>query len=193
MSGAYVWPSGFGNQFTRIHQVIRIDRALDRAHHVERGAVLGLEILQLAEANAMLAAAGAAELQGAVDEPLAEPRDLRQLLLIVGIEHDDQMEVAVAGVADERRFNAGLLEIFLRLENAFGEVRDRHANVGRPRAGARPRCDGGVVGVMSRLPERIAILERGRPLEFLRAVLARDFFDGADLIFNRDVADAVEL
>jgi hypothetical protein len=44
---AYAWPSGFGDQFTRIHQVIRIDRLLDRSHHVERLAVFGRRYFSL--------------------------------------------------------------------------------------------------------------------------------------------------
>src|SRR5687768_15979113 len=66
---------GFGNQFTRIHEVLWIDRLLDRAHHVERRAVLGFQILQLADADAVLAAACAAKSQRAFDETFAQPRN----------------------------------------------------------------------------------------------------------------------
>ena len=46
---------------------------------------------------------------------------------------------------------------------------------------------------MPRLPQRVAILERRRPLEALGAVFARNLLDGADLIFDGDLAGAVEL
>ena len=84
--------------------------------------MLGLEVFQLAEADAVLAAAGAVEFQRALDETLADARHGGELLLIIWIQHDDQVKIAVAGVTDERRDDVCLLQILLRLEDALGEV-----------------------------------------------------------------------
>src|SRR5258708_6498913 len=49
----------------RIHLVVGIERALDRAHDLERGTVLLLQKLHLPDPDAVLAAAGAAHREGA--------------------------------------------------------------------------------------------------------------------------------
>src|SRR5579862_2838744 len=70
-------PTGFGRRarpsqgedLARIEDVERIERRLDRAHRVERRlAVLGLQIFHLALTDTMLAGAGAAHRQCAVDQ-----------------------------------------------------------------------------------------------------------------------------
>src|SRR6478735_11422785 len=49
------------NELPGVHAVVRIERALDGAHQFEGRAVLGLHVLQLADADPVLARAGAAE------------------------------------------------------------------------------------------------------------------------------------
>ena len=57
----------------RIEQVLRVQRRLHRAHHVERvGPVLGFEIGYFLLPDAMLAGAGAAHADGPQRQPLAE-------------------------------------------------------------------------------------------------------------------------
>src|SRR6188472_4511380 len=100
--------------------------------------MLRVEVFQLAEAHAMFAAAGAAEFQRPLDQTLTQSRHRGEFLCIAWIEHDDQVEVAVAGVTDQWSVDVRGLEIPLRLQDAFGKVRDRDANVCSP--GARPRA-----------------------------------------------------
>src|SRR6185295_18957673 len=49
------------DKLSRIHPVVGVQRALEGAHDLERGSVLGLEILHLADADAVLARTRAAE------------------------------------------------------------------------------------------------------------------------------------
>ena len=76
-----------------------------------------------------------------------------------------EMEVAVADMADDRRHQAALGDVALGLGDAFGQPRDRHADVGRHRLRAGPQRRARPVGVVARLPEPGAVLGLGRPLE----------------------------
>ena len=108
-------------------------------HHVDRLAVLGFERRDLAVADAVLAGAGAAHRQRARDHPLVVVVDLRQLGLAGRIDQVDDVEVAVAGMADQadRERRAGV--ILLGLDDAVGQAGDRHAHVGRPGRASRGR------------------------------------------------------
>ncbi len=111
-----------GNQFSGIHQVQRIERSFDRAHDVERRAVLLGQVFQLADADAVLAAAGAAEPQRPPDQPFVQRADGRELSRVVRVEHENQMEVAVAGVTDQRGHDPGVTQVGLGFEDALGKV-----------------------------------------------------------------------
>ena len=50
------------------------------------------------------------------------------------------MEIAVADMADDRRDEPGSRDVALGLVDAFGEPRDRHADVGRERLRAGPQA-----------------------------------------------------
>ena len=95
---------------------------LMRAHRPHRnGAVLGLEIADLAVADAVLAGAGAAERERLVDHAPVHRLGARHLGRVVEIDQEDQVEVAVADVADQRREQAGLGDVPLDRGDAFGE------------------------------------------------------------------------
>ena len=81
------------------------------------------------------------------------------------------MEVAVADVADQADRERRALVVLLGLHHAFGQARDRDADVGRPRGRAGAQRDRGVHRVMARLPQLRAILEVGRELKAAAAVL----------------------
>src|SRR4051794_8182033 len=57
------------NQFARIHTIVGIEGALDGAHQLERATVLGVHVFELADADAMLAGAGAAQAQRPRHQP----------------------------------------------------------------------------------------------------------------------------
>ena len=61
----------------------------------------------------------------------------RALVRVAGIEQHDQVEIAVAHVADDRCDETARLDVRLGLENAVGEARDRHARIGRESLRAR--------------------------------------------------------
>src|SRR5262245_51475673 len=82
----------------RIHPVLWVQRLLDEAHQADRLAVLALEEGDLAEADAVLAGAGAAHRKRAVDQPVVECLGPLQLLRIIGIDDDGGVEIAIAHV-----------------------------------------------------------------------------------------------
>ena len=50
---------------------------------------------------------------------------------VVHVDQQRQVEIAVADMADDRRDQLALGDVALGLGDAFGEPRDRHADVGR--------------------------------------------------------------
>src|SRR3546814_1125584 len=62
-------------------------------------------------------------------------------LVVAGrIDDVDQVEVSIADMTDQRRVQAGRLQVLLGLDDALGQPRDRHADVGRPALAAGPLC-----------------------------------------------------
>ena len=74
-----------------------------------------------------------------------------------------EMEVAVADMADDRRDQSARGDVALGFGDAFGEPRDRHADVGRERLRAGPQRACGPIGVVARLPEPGAVLRLASP------------------------------
>src|SRR5450631_4643484 len=83
----------------RIHDVVRVERLLDGAHQRHRLAVLLVQELDLAHADAVLAGAGAAHRQRPRHHAIVQRLGARQVGRIVGIDHHGEMEVAVADMA----------------------------------------------------------------------------------------------
>src|SRR3546814_3173459 len=81
------------------------------------------------------------------------------------------MEIAVADMADERYREGRVARVGLGFQDALGQAGNGHAHVRRPALRARPQGDGGVEGVVPRLPEAVALLRRGGPAEVRRAVV----------------------
>src|SRR5262249_26733487 len=102
---------------------------LESAHHAHRLAVLGDQGIDLAAADAVLAGAGAVEGQRPMDQSLVQSLHLRSLLRVVWIEHDDEVEIAVTDVPEDWRYQEGSGDILLRLGDAFGQPRNRHADI----------------------------------------------------------------
>src|SRR5208282_5094779 len=120
------------DDLVRVHDVQRIERPLDRAHGRKRRlAVLGRHILHLALADAMLAGAGAVHRQGAFDQPFEEAVNARDFVGIIEVDSQRDVEIAVADMADDRGGELAFGNVALRRRHAFGEPRDRHADVGR--------------------------------------------------------------
>ena len=118
--------------FARVHDVVGVDRLLDCAHHAHRLAVLGDQEVDFAAADAVLAGARAVKRQRAMYQPFVESFGLRHLLRIVWIEHKADVKIAVSGMPDYRRRQKGSGDVLLRLGDAFGQPRNRHADIGRP-------------------------------------------------------------
>src|SRR3546814_19041187 len=75
-------------------------------------------------------------------------------LVVAGrIDDVDQVEVSIADMTDQRRVQAGRLQVLLGLDDALGQPRDRHADVGRPALAAGPLCQRRIECVVPRLPQ----------------------------------------
>src|SRR5450755_3709216 len=79
----------------RIHDVARVERALDHPHQIDRLAVLLREDIELVPADAVLAGARAAHRDRAHAHVFRQRLGLCALRGIGGVEQDDEMEVAI--------------------------------------------------------------------------------------------------
>ena len=140
------------------------------------------EILHLALSDAMLAGAGSVHGQRALHQAFQKIVHACNLGRIVEVDQHADMEIAVADMADDRAEQIALGDVALRFSHAFGEPRDRNADVARQRARAGAQGALRPIGVVPRLPQPGAVLGAGRPVERAAAeFLAR---------FRRTVATA---
>ena len=79
----------------------------------------------------MFAGAGSLHRQSPVDEPLHKSFGGSNLPGIGHVDHRLAMKFAVPDMADDRADKATCCDIVLRLDDAFGQPRDRDAHVGR--------------------------------------------------------------
>ena len=75
------------------------------------------------------------------------------------------MEVAVADVAEERRGKVEVSQRGSRLVDAAGEGCDRHADIGYIAHGAGAKRARGVIGIVARLPQAVALAFGRGPAE----------------------------
>ena len=126
-----------------VHDVERIERVFDRAHAVERRlAALGFQVFHLALADAVLAGAGAVHRQRPLHQAFEEQLHARDFRLVVEIDQNADVEIAVADVTDDGADQLARGNVALGFGDAFGKPRDRHANVARQRlrAGTQRDC-----------------------------------------------------
>ena len=122
------------NDFPRIHDVVGIEGAFQAAHDVEGVAVLGFQVLNFAEANAMLAGAGAAHGLRARDQAAVKfVGDFQIAVAVIGTDEKSDVEIAVSDMADDGRNDSGVIDIFLGFKDTVGKPRDRHAYIGGER------------------------------------------------------------
>ena len=125
--------------FPGLKYPLRVERRLDGAHHARAAPCSATRYVALPCAHAMLAGAGALHADRALGQALEESLDRLPSPGIGKIDHGLSVEVAVAGMADDRRDQAQRLDVGLRLQEALGQARDRNADVGGegPRGPAR--------------------------------------------------------
>src|SRR5271165_504426 len=117
-------------------------------------------------------------------QPLVEALRFRHLPGVVRIEHDYQVEVAVADMADNRRWQEGGCDVFLRRDNAFGQPRNRYTDIGREDLPARAQRSVGVNDVMPCPPQFLAVLRPGCPGEICTTMTGGDFLDHLRLLHH---------
>src|SRR5207253_1296256 len=109
------------------------------------------------------------------------------------IDDEDQVEIAVAGVAHERGQQRRRAQIRSRLEDALGETGDRYTDVCRPSLAARTHGERGVERVVPRVPQLRARLGCRRPAAIGPAVPGRELLHERGVFGDARVARAVEL
>ncbi len=122
----------------------------------------------------MLAGAGAVHRNGAGDHAGLERLGAVDLLRFGGIDQDQHVEIAVADMADDRSGEAVLVGIAAGVGQAFGEPRDRHADIGDHGARAGPQTKTGIERVVAGMPEPAAVFRRLGPFEAAAAMLCGD-------------------
>ena len=123
-----------------IHDPERVEDTLDLPHQRHQVAVLELERRDLALADAVLAGARAAARERVDDQPLDELVGDRQLGRIVGVELEADVEVAVAGMAEDRRLEAEALHLGAGERDRAGQLGDGDAGVGGALVPSRRGC-----------------------------------------------------
>ena len=141
-----------------------------------------MQIFHLALADAVLAGAGAVHGDGAFGQAFEKILGALDLVGVVEIDQQQHMEIAVADMADHRREKPLSAASRWVSRDAFGEPRDRHADVGRQRLRARPQTARRPIGVVPRLPQPGAVLGARRPIERPAAELLGDLAEALRLL-----------
>lgn len=138
----------------------------------------------------MLAGAGSAHGQGALDEAVGEGLGGGELL-IVGEAED--VEVSVADMADDNGGVGLAVQLGTGLDDALGEAGDGDADVRDGDAGAGAEGAGGEVGVVAGVPEALALGRTGLGFKAEAAVGEAEFLGHGGGFSDLADADAMEL
>src|SRR5580693_2001257 len=126
-----------------------------------------------------------------MNETLVEPFSLRHFFRIVRIEHESDVKITVSGMANDWCGQKGAGKVLLRFGDAFGQSRNRDADIGRPELCALAQRLISVDDIMARPPKLPAILRLGSPGKIGAAMLGGDHLDHPRLFRHADLA-AVE-
>src|SRR6478735_2950202 len=141
-----------------IHDVLRIDRPLDRGHDGQRrGTVLGHQIFHLPLPHSMLAGAGSIHCKRALHQPFGQRLRPLHFVRVVHVDQQRKMKITVADMAYDRCQNAAYFDIALRLRHAFGQPRDGNTNVGGNHRRARAEGEIRHRRMVARLPQPRAL------------------------------------
>ena len=160
----------------RIHDVVRIERPLDRAHGAERRR----RRARPRDISSCPAPPRARRCRCRPSRARARPAartDSLAALDLVGIVHVDQqgqMKIAVADVAEDRRDQpARAMSRWVAVTHSASREIGTQTSVANA-CGARPQRPARPIGVVARLPQPRAVLRLGRPLERAAAELGGD-------------------
>ena len=159
------WSRSQGDDLARIHDVLGSIARFKRPHQSSASdPMLGLEILHLLLTNAVLARAGALHGERPLHQPLEESLDLATspASSMSTIGWTWKLPSPTWPTMGAIRPIASMS--LLRLGDALGEPRDRHAHVGGDGLGSRPQEAGSPIGVMARLPQAGAVLRSWSPI-----------------------------
>src|SRR6478752_1841040 len=159
-----------------IHDVLRIDRPLDRGHNRQRrGTMLGHQIFHLPLPHPMLAGAGSIHCKRPLHQPFGQRLRPLHFVRIVHVDQQRKMKITVADMAYDRCQNAAYFDIALRFSHAFGQPRDGNANVGGDHCRARAEGEVRQRRMVARLPQPRALFRPRRPLKGAAAEVGGDF------------------
>ena len=127
--------------------------------------MLSNQEVHLAAADTMLPGAGAAERDCPMDKPIVQFVRPVHFIFIVRVDKNDEMEIAVTDVPDDRCEKAALVDVASGFQQTFRQFRDRNAGVGRDALLAGRKGQRRIVGVVPGLPEFISFFFGRRPGE----------------------------
>jgi len=110
------------------------------------------------------------------------PFGLRDLLWVVRVEHNNHVEVTVAGMADDRCGQKRSCHILLRLDDAFSKPRNWHTDIRRPELSFLPQGPICIGDVMTGAPKLGTILRLGYPGKIATAMLGGDHLNQLRLL-----------
>ena len=170
--------------FSGVHDVVRIERLLDRTHNAYCLAMLSNQEIELAVTDAMLSSTGAAHGKGAHHHPFMQLLCPFIFFRVIFIDQQYQMEIPISDMSDNRGDKIGLLDIPLRLADTFSELGDGHTHIGCPDFPVGTQRLAGICCVMTRLPETVALLGIGGPLEIAPPCIGCQLLNHLSLFFN---------
>ena len=103
---------------------------LELPHQGMAFAMFLFQIVNLAHADTVLAGAGALHRQRPIHQTLIEGLGFFGLGPVVGANRDHQMKIAIADMPEHRDRHRGARDVLGGLQHAFGQARDRHADIG---------------------------------------------------------------
>jgi hypothetical protein len=122
-----------------------------------------------------------------MNEPLVESFSLRHFFRIARIEHEADVKITVSGMANDRCRQKGAGKVFLRFGDAFGQSRNRDADIIRPELCALAQGLISVGDIMARPPKLPTILRVGSPGKIGAAMLGDDHLDRPRLFRHADL------
>src|SRR5687768_17199397 len=107
------------HELSRVHDVGRIERLLNRPHHIESRSVLGFQKFHLTASNAVFSGRRAVHRQGAAHQPVIKGLALKNLFFITHVAKQLHMEISIPHMPDDRSEQVVFRHVPLRLHHAL--------------------------------------------------------------------------
>ena len=181
------------NNFTRVHNIIRVESRLQAPHdRYTRGPVLLLHQQDLTPAHPVLPGARTPHTDRQPSQPRGYPPCPLQPLRVSRPHEEEAVEVPVSHVSDNRRQAARPADLLLDLQQHLCEGGDGDTHVGGQHLSPGHQRSGRVESPVASSPKPAPLLGLCRPLEISAVVIFGDLFGCLCLLTDR-AARAMEL